>query len=106
MQTMVNHWEATHGKKASPEDLKVMLNEVKMNRVRVKEWGRDPEKPVITLGEKDIGKAYVIVGGKEVNLAEIPSERRAQAIEALKQRNRPVTEQAIAELWVTAGKPK
>jgi murein DD-endopeptidase MepM/ murein hydrolase activator NlpD len=50
-------------------------------------------------------KAFVTVGAQKIPLASIPADQRAQAITALRGRGIPVTEQAIANLWVQAGKP-
>lgn len=106
MQVKVNQWEATNGKKASPEVLRTLLDDEKLNMVRISEWGQDPEKAAITVSAADMAKAYVVVGDEEIKLSAIPLRRRAQIVEALQAKGQTVTEGEIARLWVKAGKPK
>ncbi|MDR0380356.1 MAG: hypothetical protein LBI62_10535 [Candidatus Accumulibacter sp.] len=107
MQVKINQWEAANdGKKASPEVLRDLLDKEKMNIVRADRPGRDPDLPYITLSNEEQNKAYVVVGSEEIKLSSIPSQRRAQIVEALQASGQAVTESEIARLWVKAGKPK
>jgi hypothetical protein len=106
MQIRVNQWEAANGKKASPEILRTLLDEEKLNTVRYDEWGTDKDRPYISLTPEQQAKAYVKVGDEEIKLSAVPMRRRAQIIEALQAKGQPVTETEIARLWVKAGKPK
>lgn len=106
MQVRVNQWEATNGKKASPEVLRTLLDEEKLNVVRYDEWGTDKDRPYVSLTPDQQAKAYVTVGDEEIKLSAIPMRRRAQIVEALQAKGQPVTEAEIARLWVKAGKPK
>jgi len=100
LQGRINAWEASNGKKASPEVLQEIIREEKLNKVKVDEWGRDPEKPVISLTEKELAKAYVNVGNREVRLASIPADYRQDAIRRIQARGLAVTESLIAQMWV------
>lgn len=100
IQTKVNAWEAANKKKASPEVLRELLNEEKINKVRLDVWGRDPERAVASLKGDDLNKAYVVAGGKEVKLSSIPAEYRAGAVRRIQSRGLPVTEQLIAQMWL------
>jgi hypothetical protein len=106
MQVKVNQWEAANGKKASPEVLRTLLDEEKLNTVRYDEWGTDKDRPYVSLTPEQQAKAYVTVGDEEIRLSAIPMRRRAQIVEALQAKGQPVTEAEIARLWVKAGKPK
>lgn len=57
-------------------------------------------KPLRDLSPEDQARAVVQVQGRAVKLADIPADFRAEASRALMQRRKPVTQQAIAELWV------
>lgn len=106
MQIRVNQWEAANGKKASPEILRTLLDEEKLNTVRYDEWGTDKDRPYVSLTPEQQAKAYVTVGDEEIKLSAVPMRRRAQIVEALQAKGQPVTEAEIARLWVKAGKPK
>lgn len=106
MQVRVNQWEAANGKKASPEVLRTLLDEEKLNVVRYDEWGTDKDRPYVSLTPNQQAKAYVVVGDEEIKLSAIPLRRRAQIVEALQAKGQTVTEGEIARLWVKAGKPK
>lgn len=106
MQQQVSAWEAAHGKKASPEVLRQLLDQEKLNLVRYDEWGRDQDHPLIALKADDVKRAYTVVGGEEIALASIPRGQRVQIVQALQQAGLPVTEQAVAELWVRGGRKR
>ena len=69
MQVRVNQWEAANGKKASPEVLRTLLDEEKMNVVRYDEWGTDKDRPYVSLTPDQQAKAYVVVGDEEIKLS-------------------------------------
>ncbi|SNR73824.1 hypothetical protein SAMN05192560_0784 [Methylobacillus rhizosphaerae] len=106
MQDKIKIHEATTGKKATQDDLSRLLQEEKKNIVFVDEWGSDPQKAVIAITPNDQAKTYVNIGNEEIYTSSIPTEQRITIIRKLQQRNMPVTEQAIADYWVRAGKPK
>jgi soluble lytic murein transglycosylase len=105
MQVKINQWEATNGKKASAEVLRGLLDEEKLDVVRVSEWGRDPTRPFVALTGDQQQAAYVTVDGSDVRIASIPPSRRAQIVQALQASGQSVTEANIARLWVKAGRP-
>lgn len=86
------------------EKLTLMQREVD-NKVMVDAWGRDPTRPAIMLSEDEQRRAYVNVAGQQVFLSAIPANERQKIIEARRRAGLPVTEQAIAEYWMRAGKP-
>lgn len=106
MQVKVNQWESTNGKKASPEILRSLLDEEKLNVVRYDGWGFDTDQPYVSMTSDQQAKAYVKVGDEEIKLSAVPMHRRAQIVEALQAKGQSVTEAEIARLWVKAGKPK
>jgi hypothetical protein len=99
MQTKVNAWEAANGKKATPEVLQEMLRDEKLNKVKLDQWGSDPERAVVTLTPDEMGKAYVEVGGQQIKLASIPKDYRQSAILRIQARGLTVTESLIAQMW-------
>ena len=94
-------------RKATTEELQRVIDSVLMDKAFVPRtlWF-DRERPVALLEEDQQARAYVTVGGEEITLASIPQTQRALIASKLQARGLPVSEQAIAELWVRAGKPK
>ena len=108
----VKVFEATklQGKrKADESELQQVIDGVFLNKAKQGIFGS--EKPVATLTEKEMKKAYVIVKGNdgintEVSLSEIPAKERIKLTSALRSNNIPATEQNIATYWIKAGRPK
>lgn len=111
-------YEATELKgqrKASQNELKKILQEVEMDKVYKSEWGRDPQKPVMSMKPEDMKDAYVVVTdiNKQTRKAEqievpvvaVPPDVRAAIVGKLHKRKMPVTEQSIVQLWVSGGRP-
>jgi hypothetical protein len=73
--------------------------------VSVPGWIGSNQPPAFELKPEQMQKAFVTVGTQKITLASIPADQRSQAIASLQKRSLPVTEQAIANLWVQAGKP-
>jgi len=57
-------------------------------------------KPIIGLNPDDMKNAYVTVGDQKVKLASIPQADQLNITDGLLRRGQPVTQQAIANLWV------
>lgn len=102
-------------RKASQSELKKILQEVEMDKVYKSEWGRDPQKSVVSMKPEDMKDAYVVVNEVnaqtrraqqiEVPVAAVPPDVRAAIIGKLHKRKMPVSEQAIVQLWVSGGRP-
>jgi len=101
-------------RRANTDELQKILDEKLMDRVSVQRgWPGmdylapdDHDQVLSTLSPEDQQKAYVRVGGQEIRLVSIPAGQRAQIIQSLRRAGQRPTEQAIAEFWVRAGKPK
>lgn len=94
-------------RKATTEELQRIIDQTLMDKAFVPRWyWADKEQPIALLSPEDQARAYVTVNGEEVPLAAIPIEQRTLIASKLRARGLPVTEQAIADLWVRAGKPK
>jgi len=94
-------------KKANSEQLQNILDDILMNTVNVSGLVWDDKNKVLdALAPGKQEKAYVRVGSQTVKLASIPATQRAQIAQSLRKYGHPITEQAIAEMWVRAGKPK
>lgn len=94
-------------RKATSEELQRIVDTTLLDKAFVpKALWTDSQKPVSLMTPEDQARAYVTVGGEDVTLASIPMSQRALITSKLQARGLPVTEQAIAELWVRAGKPK
>jgi hypothetical protein len=65
----------------------------------------DKQVPLFEMTPDQQKNAYVTVGSQKVKLASIPAQERVNIMAALRRRNLPITEQAIANLWVQAGQP-
>ena len=109
VQLRVNDWEVANKKKATPEVVRGILNDMKLDKVKVDVWGSDPEKPISALSADDLSKAYVVVNfnnqAQEVRLAAIPPSYRTNAIARRRAAGLPVSESAIAQMWVADGRP-
>lgn len=94
-------------RKATSEELQRIVDTTLMDKAFVPRmlWS-DTQKPVSLMTPEDQARAYVTVDGEDVALTSIPVTQRALITSKLQARGLPVTEQAIAELWVRAGKPK
>lgn len=95
-------------RRANSEELQRIIDEVNMDTVKLPRWywsDRDGQL-VSLLDEDDYESAYVEIEGEDIKLSEIPAEQRARITRALRSRGMPVTELAIAQLWVEAGKPR
>lgn len=96
-------------RKANSEELQSVIDGVFLDQAFVQRWfnwaGREAQ-PVALMDSEDQARAYVIVDGEKIPLTSIPIGPRAALISKLQARGMPVTEQAIAEMWVVAGKPK
>ena len=79
-----------------------VMTEVLSNKVYIDEVGRDPEVMVSLVDKDDMGDTYVIVGSKQVYLKEIPASSRGMIIRQLRSAGMPVTEAAIAEVYLAA----
>lgn len=91
----------------SMPEKQAILDGMLIDKAFVDRWGADGvSTPVLIMSPDDMKNAYVVVGQEEVRLAQIPAGERAKITEALRMRGMPATEQAIAELWVKAGKPR
>lgn len=92
-------------RKATSDELQKIIDTTLLDKVFVNEWGSDPQRISSTLKDNELGSAYVTVGNEDINLASIPASQRAIIITKLQRRGLPVTETAIAQLWVSANKP-
>lgn len=107
IQKYVNEFEITQlgGKrKANTDEVKKITNQVLLDKVRIDEWGRDPEVMSYQITPENAKQAYVDVKGKQVYLSQIPATDREQIAAGLKKRGLPVTQQAIAEIWLQANR--
>jgi len=103
IQRKVNEFEITQlaGKrKANTDEVKKITGQVLLDKVRIDEWGRDPEIMSYQITPENAKQAYVNVGGKEIYLSQIPVAEREKIAAGLKQRGLPVTQQSIAEIWL------
>lgn len=94
-------------RKATSEELQRIIDSTLLDKAFVPRmlW-KDSAKPVALMTPEDQARAYVTVNGEDVPVTSIPVSQRALITSKLQARGLPVTEQAIAELWVRAGKPK
>jgi soluble lytic murein transglycosylase len=106
IRDIIDTEQSATGKELTRDRKRQIMEQVVMDQAFVSEWGRDPQKPTALLTPEELQEAYVKVGGDEVRLTSIPAEQRRQITQTLNRRGLPVTEQAIAELWVKAGRPR
>ena len=61
------------GKPPNAEQKKQIVNSLLTRKVFVEEWGRDPEKPIVTLSAEEAQNAYVPID-------KVPAQARAELI--------------------------
>ncbi len=64
------------------------------------------QMPLSQVSPADLGKTYVMSGGRKVYLADIPAGQKVQYELNRFRRGLPITEQGIADDWVHFGMPK
>lgn len=112
VQARINDYEQTHleGKrKATQQEIRQVMDSFLTDKAFVPggwTWnGYDRNKvtdptPLYKMTPDDLAKASVMVGDQRVKLADIPPDFRTTASRALVSRGRPVTQQAIADMWM------
>lgn len=94
-------------RKANSEELQKIIDTALLDTVSVNGFLYDDKKvSFASLDQRDKQRSYVMVGEEKIWQRAIPDNQRAQIIRDLRERGKPVTEQAIASWWVAAGKPK
>jgi len=94
-------FEAAAKRKASPEELRRILQEVEMDKVyRPRTFLSDKEVPTVSIGASDMADAYVMVGSEKVTVSKIPASQRALIYSAL----RPSVDQMISTFKTTQGR--
>lgn len=89
------------GHKPSNTEVQRAIDKVLLDKVKIDEFGRDPEKPMIFVqGNPDAMKnAYVTVGGRDIYLSKIPAIDQEKYTQKLRSAGIPVTQRKLAELW-------
>jgi hypothetical protein len=92
---------------ATDEEKKVELQRIIDDKVmREVSFAADKSEPAAALTDKDKQTAYVVVGGREVKLSEIPRTDEEQIRAELRRLGAAETWQNIAELYVAANRSK
>ena len=88
-------------RKLTRQEKEALFREEIDNKVFVdRSFRTDPQMPISLVGTDDLGDTYVVVNGQEIYLNTIPATSRNMIIRQLRAAGRPVTEQAIAEVYV------
>jgi hypothetical protein len=104
VQKRVNAFSATlaKGKKPSGEEIQKIIDGVLMDKVKIDEFGRDPEKPLFLVqGKPDVLKnAYITVpDGRDIYISKISAIDTEKYTKKLRDAGIPVTQRKIAEMW-------
>lgn len=91
---------AKGGRELTPDEKQKHIDAVLVDKVFVSEFGRDPQKPLALLQPDELKNAYVKVNGQDVKLSTIPMNDRQQIIDSLRRKGEPISEQAIAEVYL------
>ncbi|MDZ7918517.1 hypothetical protein [Rhodoferax sp.] len=88
-----------------------ILNDAKMDKVKLSVWGSDPEQALTAVKADGMGKAYRPRSGqgdqaRDIKLSDVPAIYRASAVSRIQARGHRVTKQLIAEMWVADKRPK
>ncbi len=92
--------QQTLKRKLTPQEKEKIMQQEISNTVMVSVFGRDKETPIALVETDKLGDTYVVVDGKEVYLNTIPATSREKIVRQLRAAGRPVTERAIAEVFV------
>lgn len=89
-------------RKANSQELQVILDSVTKDVVYKPQWWwyRDSTALRKDLSPEDEGRAYVMVGDRSVRLVDIEAADRARITRDIQLRGQPVTEQAVAAMWL------
>lgn len=88
-------------RKLTPDEKEKVMQRVIDNKVFVDRTFRsDPEVPIALVETDKLGDTYVVVNGQEVKLNTIPATSRAKIVRQLIAAGQPVTEMAIAQIYV------
>lgn len=89
------------GHKPSNTEVQKAIDKVLLDKVKIDEFGRDPEKPMIFVkGNPNAMKnAYVTVGGRDIYISKIPITDQENYTQKLKDAGIPVTQRKLAEMW-------
>ena len=109
----VREFEASNlqGKrKANSEELQGIVDGMVLDKVKIDEWGTDPERPAALIKDDQRKAAYVTVtdtsGAKSnIYVSSIPQDVRTHTAALILRKGGKPTEQAIAQAWVLAGRP-
>ena len=88
-------------RKLTPQEKETIFKQEIDNKVFIDRTLRtDPEMPIALVETDRLGDTYVVVNGQEIKLNTIPANSRNMIIRQLRAAGRPVTERAIAEVYV------
>ena len=89
------------GQKPSNTEVQRAIDKVLLDKVKIDEFGRDPEKPMLFVRNdpKAMQNAYVTVNGRDIYLSKIPTMDQEKYTQKLRSAGIPVTQRKLAELW-------
>lgn len=89
------------GHKPSNTEVQKAIDKVLLDKVKIDEFGRDPEKPMLFVRNdpKQMQNAYVTVEGRDIYLAKIPAMDQEKYTQKLRSAGIPVTQRKLAEMW-------
>ncbi len=104
VQDGVNALAATlpKGRKPTGEEVQGVIDRVLIDKVKIDEFGRDPEKPMFMIkNNPDVLKnAYITVpDGRDIYISKIPATATENYTKKLRAAGLPVTQRKIAEMW-------
>lgn len=104
VQNRVNAFAGTlpKGRKPTGDEVQKIIDSVLVDKVKIDEFGRDPEKPLFMVqGKPDVLKnAYITVpDGRDVYISKIPAASTEAYTKKLRAAGIPVTQRKIAEMW-------
>jgi hypothetical protein len=86
-------------RKPNSDEAKQIINDVLADKVKIDEFGRDPEMSIAVVTPDKMPKAYVTVGGRDIYLSKIPQPSREKYISILRSRNITPSQAKIAQMW-------
>jgi hypothetical protein len=86
-------------RKPTTDEAVKVIDEVIKDKVKIDEWGRDPEMSIAVVTPDRMPKAYVTIGNRDIYISKIPQASREVYASKLRAKGMPVTQAMIAQLW-------
>lgn len=100
VQDRLNEFTENNDRDPKPDEMQNIIDNILLDEVKVPSWFTDKSQSVHTLDPETLNSVYVEVDGEEVKMAEIPPNKMAEYTQIIIDKNRPVTQELLARMWL------